>query len=298
MPAVPRRMRALALTPALLALIGCGEESGLRKSAENYPARSSLAVTPAAPPAGEAPPPSEDAAAKTDAPLPPATPRKIIYNARITVLVESVTAIGEQIAKLVKDAGGYVSETDQTSDPHTRRTASWTVRVPVERFEALLAAVGKVGEVQHTHLDSQDVTQEYYDIEARIANKQQEEKRLQKHLSESTGKLEDILAVERELSRVRGEIETMQGRIRYLANLTALSTMTITATEIRDYTPPVQATFSTQVSRTFSRSVENLRLFAKAIALAVVAVTPWLPVIALAVLPLIFFWRRRRVRSV
>ena len=109
----------------------------------------------------------------------------------------------------------------------------WKIRVPVEKFDSLLAILTQLGELQQTHTESEDVTQEYYDIEARIANKQKEEKRLQKHLDESTGKLEDILAVERELTRVRGEIEQMQGRIRYLSNITALSTITLTATEIK-----------------------------------------------------------------
>ena len=61
-----------------------------------------------------------------DAKVPPALPRKIIYNAKITVVVESVAALSDQLAKLVKEAGGYVSETDQSSSTHVQRTASWT----------------------------------------------------------------------------------------------------------------------------------------------------------------------------
>ena len=97
---------------------------------------------------------------------------------------------------------------------------------------------------------------EYYDLEARIKNKQQEETRLLKHLADSTGKLEDILAVERELTRVRGEIEQMQGRIRYLGNLSALSTVTLNVTEVRNYTPPVHPTFgNADRARTFNDSL-------------------------------------------
>src|SRR4051812_49495921 len=109
-------------------------------------------------------------------------------------------------AALVEANGGYISETNAVSYSQQQRQATWKVRVPVDRFDAFLAEVGRLGELQKNHLDSQDVTQEYYDLDARIANKQQEEKRLLKHLADSTGKLEDILAVERELSRVRGEI--------------------------------------------------------------------------------------------
>ncbi len=90
--------------------------------------------------------------------------------------------------------------------------------MPVDRFDSFVSAVSQIGEVRTNHVGSQDVTEEYYDIEARIRNKQEEEKRLLKHLADSTGKLEDILSVERELTRVRGEVEQMQGRLRFLAN--------------------------------------------------------------------------------
>jgi hypothetical protein len=127
---------------------------------------------------------------------------------------------------------------------------------------------------------------EYYDLEAQIANKQQEEKRLLKHLDESTGKLEDILRVENELSRVRGEVEQMQGRIRYLANLTALCTVTVKASELEDFTPPVQPTFAIQVGRTFKDSVALLTTFVKGLVLIVVALAPWLLLGALIALPI------------
>ena len=141
----------------------------------------------------------------------------------------------------------------------------------------------RLGEVRQNHVGSQDVTEEYFDVEARIRNKQEEEKRLLKHLSDSTGKLEDILAVERELSRVRGEVEQMQGRLRFLANRTELSTITIEATEWKDYKPPVAATFQTQLGRTFFNSVDNLSAFGKAILMVSVALIPWLPLILLGV---------------
>ena len=110
--------------------------------------------------------------------------------------------------------------------------------MPVDRFDAFVGQVSRLGEVRTSHVGSQDVTEEFFDLEARIRNKQEEEKRLLKHLADSTGKLEDILKVESELSRVRGEVEQMQGRLRFLANRADLSTVTITATEWKDYTPP------------------------------------------------------------
>ena len=97
---------------------------------------------------------------------------------------------------LIKEHDGFLAESDESSVTSTQRRATWRVRVPIGHFDAFLAAVNRLGEVRQNHVGSQDVTEEYFDIEARIRNKQEEEKRLLKHLSDSTGKLEDILAVE------------------------------------------------------------------------------------------------------
>ncbi len=157
-----------------------------------------------------------------------------------------------------------------------------------------MSAVSKLGEVRTNHVGSQDVTEEFADLEARIRNKQEEEKRLLKHLAESTGKLEDILSVERELSRVRGEIEQMQGRLRFLANRAELSTVTITATEWKDYTPPAPMTFQAQLSHTFFRSLDGLVSFGKTILLLLVALVPWTPLIVIGLFVLLWLIRSER----
>jgi hypothetical protein len=222
----------------------------------------------------------EQATAKAPA---PAIPRKIIYDARIDLVVDSLNGLEASIMDLVKQHGGFLAESDLVSQISTQRTATWRVRVPVDRFDDFVRGVSRLGEVRTSHLGSQDVTEEYFDIEARIRNKQEEEERLLKHLADSTGKLEDILKVENELTRVRGEVERMQGRLRFLANRADLSTVTIMATELKNYTPPEPVTLAAQVSTTFFRSVSALIAFGEAVLLLVVALVPWLPVLALGV---------------
>ena len=196
--------------------------------------------------------------------------RKIIYDARIDLVVDSIAATDQAISGLIKEYEGFLAESDHSSVSQNHGLASWRVRVPVAHFEAFASAVARLGEVRQNHVGSQDVTEEYVDIEARIRNKREEEKRLLKHLADSTGKLEDILAVEKELSRVRGEAEQMEGRLRFLADRADLSTVTIEASEWKDYKPPVAATFQTRVGRTFFLSVETLFEFGKALALLMV----------------------------
>ena len=228
--------------------------------------------------------------------IPAAIARKIIYNAQIALVVEDIAKLDTQIVKLVKEAGGYISGSDISGTTNLQRTASWTVRMPVDGFEPFVDRVTRLGEVQKNHVDSQDVTQEYVDVEARIGNKQKEETRLQKHLADSTGRLEDILAVERELSRVRGEIEQAQGRLRYLVNLSSLSTVTITASEIHDYKPPVRPTFAGRIQQAFDRSIESLVEFVQGLILFVVTVAPWIPIVLLFAVPTLWLLRSMRRR--
>jgi hypothetical protein len=223
---------------------------------------------------------------------PPALPRKIIYDARIDLLVESLNTTEQAILELVKDHEGFLAESGQSGQVHQQRRGTWRVRVPVDRFDAFVRAVSRLGEVRQSHVGSQDVTEEYVDLGARLRNKQEEEKRLLKHLSDSTGKLEDILSVERELSRVRGEVEQMQGRLQFLSNRAALSTVTIEAIEWKDYAAPVPTTLQAQIGHTFFGSLDTLTAVGKALLLTVVALVPWLPLIVLG--PLLV---RRLIRS-
>jgi hypothetical protein len=78
----------------------------------------------------------------------PATPRKIIYDTRVALLVESLNATERAILNLIKVHDGFLAESDQSSVARTQRTASWRVRVPVDRFDAFLAAVTRLGEVR------------------------------------------------------------------------------------------------------------------------------------------------------
>lgn len=230
----------------------------------------------------------DDAKAEKDA-----TPRKIIYTATIRLIVEDFTKAEEDLITLVKNQKGYVISSEVTGTPGTPRSGQWKVRVPVERFEEFRAEAVKLGKLERSAVDSQDVTDEYYDLEARIKNKKVEEARLIQHLK-STGKLEDILAVEREISRVRGEIERQQGRLQLLAKLTAMTTITIFINERTGYVPAEAESFGTTVSHTFENSLGALTEFGKNLVLLAVAIAPWLVPLAVVALPVgIWRWRKR-----
>lgn len=268
---------------ALLLLAGCAA----REMASESPAPQSSLPTPAAKA-------SEDSPAALPGSVQPvaATVRKIIYNADVDLVAEDLTAARQQLVRLVSQRHGYVDETELGGTPGAPREGRWKVRVPAEEFEAFVEDLGRVGELQRVHSDSQDVTEEYYDVQARLANKKVEEERLLRHLRESPGRLTDILAVEKELSRVREEAERLQGRLQVMTNLTSLSTITIRINEVRDFVPGRSASLGQEVARTFGASLGLMRDFGRGLVLLVVALAPWA---ALAVaLGAAFWWLLRR----
>lgn len=205
--------------------------------------------------------------------------RKVIYDATVDLVVKDVDEAVVRVGALVEQSGGYIAEQDMAGSPGANRSQRWKIRIPIEAFESFVASVSSLGELERFNRKSQDVTAQYYDIDARIKNKKVEEATLQKLLEERSGALEDVLKVEVELSRVRGEIEQLQGQLRVLENLSSLATLTLNVRERETFEPPapVVADFPTQISRAWGDSLRSLTDLGKAVTLFVVSQIVWLP---------------------
>jgi Domain of unknown function (DUF4349) len=219
--------------------------------------------------------------------------RKIVRTANVTVIVQDFETAQQELRTLIaRFKNGYIAQAEITGLTGSPRRGHWKIRVPARDFDTFRDAVAKLGVPEKNGVDSQDVTEEYYDLDTRVKNKKVEEQRLLKHLEKSTAKLEEILTVEREISRVRGEIEQLEGRQRLLANLTALTTVDVTIQEIKNYVPAQAPTFASRISKTFSGSIDLLVTCGRGLILVAVALAPWLPILALV--GLVIWVRTRR----
>lgn len=295
-------LRAVCMGLLLAMTAGCGSDAGFNvatvKSVRNEPADvydDSLATRSAAPQEepNHGPPAAGADLPAGDTPPPGQLTRKIIYTADVHLWVEDFQGVPERVDALVTQYGGYVANSSISGSLRERRTGTWRLRVPVEKYEAFRQAVLDLGELRSVSSNAQDVSEEYYDVEARIRNKTVEEQRLLKHLEDSTSQLKDILEVERELSRVREELERLQGRMRVLKDLTALTTVTLRIEEIKDFVPEQAATLGDKVRRTWHGSLAALTITGESLLLLGVHLTPWLPVIA--VVGLGGWWLLRRL---
>ena len=214
-------------------------------------------------------------------PISAAEQRKIIFNATVQLVVDEFEGVPKSVRNLANQHGGFIASSNIHGSEGEPRRGDWTLRIPSQNFDTFLDGSKALGQVRSLNQDSQEVTAEFVDLEARARNLRAEEQRLHKHLDQSTRSLKDILEVEREIARVRGQIERIEGRLNVLKDLTALSTVTLSIEEIKDFTPePTEEPgYTTQVARTWDDSTGAVGGFFTNLSLGLVGFVPWLAVV-------------------
>lgn len=158
--------------------------------------------------------------------------RKIIARANMTLIVADTQAAVDEIEELMEELGGYVSTSNLYRSGDLLQ-GTITLRVPSENLEPALEALGEMAvKVESRSLNREDVTDQYTDVDAQIRNLEATEQELLAMLEEvrerPNSTSEDIMAVYRTLTEVRGQIETLRGRKNMWDNLIALSTIEVT----------------------------------------------------------------------
>jgi hypothetical protein len=153
--------------------------------------------------------------------------RKIVYNADMTVTVDDPAASLAALVEKAKSLGGYVSGSYSTTDDLGTNYAYATLKVPAEQLDALITAANALGKVNDYRLSSDDISQTYYDIQARLTNAKAEELQLLDILDRCET-VEEILAVRQSLTSVRADIESYTAQINLWDNLVAYATLNIT----------------------------------------------------------------------
>jgi hypothetical protein len=220
--------------------------------------------------------------------------RKIVYRATLDLIVTNLDDVVPQVERLIAEQKGYVARSEVRGDTGSRRTATFTLRVPSDALPAVRERLRGLGTPERDANDSEDATEEYVDVQARIKNLKEQEDKLNELLKEKRKeeKLEDIIKVSDRIAEVRASVERVQGRLNYLANVTPLATVTLTLREIKNYQPPTAPTFRNRAAGAFEASWDAVVWFAEEVALFAVRLTPWLPIVVPAVVALAWAVRR------
>jgi len=225
--------------------------------------------------------------------LPSTLDRKMIMTATLDVTAADVSRAFEDAGNIAAAAGGFIASSTFGHNGD-RETASLTIRVPADRYQDALNGVRRLGEVKGEQSGSNDVTEQYTDLQSRLRNLQATEQQYLQFLGRAND-ISEVLQVQDRLNGTRADIEQVQGRINLLDHQTDLATITV------HLEPPVAGAEEPKPSggsgplhearRSFQASLDVLA-GAATVALAVLAFSWWIAPLAAA--GLYFGMRQRR----
>ena len=213
--------------------------------------------------------------------------RKLIKNGNVVFETFDLEKTKANIEHLVQKYDGYISS-DAKNEYDNKINYDLNIRIPAQCFDSILKGISS----QITKFDSKeitisDVTEEFLDIESRLKNKKELEKRYLEILQQSKS-VEDILNVERELGKLREEIEATEGRLNYLSNQVSFSTLSVSFYKKVSN----ETSFLGKIGESFTNGFDNFKSFL----LFVITVWPFVIVI-----PISYFlfkkWRHRRLKK-
>ncbi|MDQ2930894.1 MAG: DUF4349 domain-containing protein, partial [Gemmatimonadota bacterium] len=155
----------------------------------------------------------------------------IIRTGQASVQVDSLERGIRAVRMLATRVGGYVANSSISSGANEMHSATLEIKIPASHFDEAVNGLQPIGSLESVSVNAEDVGEEFVDVAARAQNGHKLELCLIDILGTRTGKLSDVLAIERELPRVREDIERQEGRMRYLRTRAAMSTLSITVHE-------------------------------------------------------------------
>ncbi len=226
--------------------------------------------------------------------------QKVISDAQLEIEVEkgAFETVFDQALLLADRYGGYVvssgSYASDDGEEETLKSGTIAIRVPATSFNRALADAAKLGEVRNRQVQTQDVTEEYVDLEARIANSESHVQALLALLAKA-GTVEEILQVQQVLTNAQQQLEQLKGRLRYLDEHTSYSTLTLSLYETG---AEVLATSEWGFVQALKDGLRNLVGAVNALVRGLGVVLPALVVLAIIVYVVYRLWsrwaRRRR----
>ena len=223
---------------------------------------------------------TDSSASEVDAPE--ENPEKIIYSGDATVETTEFEKSVAALEKMIAEAGGFIESSsvngnnyyDSSRGYTSKRSASYTLRVPSEKFAGLMSSLSDIGNVPYTHTYTENVTAEYYDVQARL--------KALLEMMEIAETVEDIITIEDKLTDVRYRIDSFQSSLNNWDRRVAYSTLSITVKEVQVYTPATvtKISYGEELRRAFTDALKNAGQFFKDLLVFLVSAIPTLVILA------------------
>ena len=232
---------------------------------------------------------------------PEGSPEKLIYSASATVETTEFDGTIEKLSALVEQYGGFVESSSvngsnyytQSRGYSSTRYASYVIRVPSDKFSALMGSLSTLGNVPYSHTYTENITAQYYDTDARLTAYQTQEARLLE-MMEAAKTVEDLIAIEEKLTELRYQIESLQSTLKNWDRQVAYSTLDLEVQEVVAYTPESRMSYGQELALALSNGLKRTGEFFKDLLLAIVGALPALVILAVVLAILIPVWKKRR----
>jgi hypothetical protein len=224
----------------------------------------------------------------------------IVRTAALELTVQDFDKARSHLDEILARHRGYLGGLQISTPSDHGRVLNGVLRVPVGQMDKALTDLKSLGRVDSESQNGEEVTAQYVDLQARLANSRNTEQRLTEVLQQRTGKLSDVLEVETEIARVRGEIESMEAERKSLATQVSFATLNVTLTE--DYKPQLQTVPPSTFRQFRNSAVEGYQTMAAGVIALVNAALYYGPSIflwaAVAFLPVRYLWRRLTSKAI
>ncbi|MBA7502730.1 hypothetical protein ES706_01323 [subsurface metagenome] len=212
-----------------------------------------------------------------------AVERKIVKTGHITLEVADIAETMGKVAEVADELGGYVVSSHKYEE-EKETSGSIRIRVPADRFDEAFDRLRQLAiAIPYESTEARDVTEEYVDLQARLHNLEATETQYLA-LLEKAETVEEMLMVQQALSNVRGEIERIEGRIKYLERTSDMALIEVSLKETRGLAEPWS------ISDAFKSAVRGLTTFGRGLATGLI----WLGVFCWVWIPILVIWLRRR----
>jgi hypothetical protein len=225
-----------------------------------------------------------------------ATKPMIVRTAQLSLTTTDFDRVRDRISEILKRHQGYIGELNVGSPAGVARTLEATLRVPADRLEAATTELKNLGRVESESQSGEEVTEQYVDLEARLTNARNTEQRLTDLLRQRTGKLSDVLAVEKSIDEVRGSIERMEAEKKNLGNRVDFANLALRVTE--DYRAQMQVVPASLLTRFQNAAVDGYRSMVEGVVSLLLILLSYGPSLllwaALLFFPVRAAWKRLR----
>lgn len=224
----------------------------------------------------------------------------VIYQADLQLRVKKFDQTVRILEEKVLKYGGYISESNVSKEGNEQVSGSIKIRIPQKHFQAFLHdAESQAAEVLQRSITGQDVTEEYVDLESRLKSKRVVEERLITFMK-SAVKTEDLLKISADLAAVQEEIETIEGKMKFLENQTSLSTINITLYEKTVVIPTIDKDKLNTWEKTkkqFMKSINMLLVGVSGLVVFIFGNLPMLAILSILGFFLFYYFKKRKLRN-